>query len=131
MKITKRQLRRIIKEESIAALRESYMKQRYGEIENAILMTLEDSPGLSGIELAATIGDDYPENPNEMPLENEEVFSILDVMIEEDQVFFDTQEDAWYIAGSPEALAAIGDYDAESEFIGHGIRGREMSKSRR
>ena len=65
MKITKRQLRRLIKEESKKLLYESYMKQRYGEIENAILMALEDSPGLSGMDLVSIIGDQYPENPNE------------------------------------------------------------------
>ena len=131
MKITKTQLRKIIKEETTNMLHESYMKQRYGEIENAILMALEDSPGLSGAEIVADVSSHYPDNPNEMPVEQEEVFTILDVMQEEDQVFFDTQEDAWYIAGSPEALDAAGDYDAESEFIDHGIRGREMSKVRR
>ena len=48
-----------------------------------------------------------------MPVEREEVFTILDVLQEEGEVFFDTQEDAWYIADSPEAQTAM-DWDADA-----------------
>ena len=48
-----------------------------------------------------------------MPVDKEEVFTILDVMQEEGEVFFDTAEDAWYVANSPEAIAAM---DAQDQF---------------
>jgi len=131
MKISRKRLRKLIKEESKKLLYESYMKQRFTEMSDEVLAAIEASPGLSGMDIVSIVSDDYPYNPNEMPVDKEEVFTILDVMQEEGEVFFDTQEDAWYIADSPEALDAAGDYDAESEFIDHGIRGREMSKVRR
>ena len=130
MKITKRHLQKLIKEESIKALRESYMKQRFTEMSDIVIAVIEDEPGINGTGLVAVVSEEYPYNSNEMPVDKEEVYTILDVLIEEEQVFFDTQEDAWYIAGSPEALSVIGVHDAESEFIDHGIHGREMSKGR-
>mgnify|MGYP001308531800 CR=1 FL=1 len=45
MKITKRQLRRIIREEKQKLIREGTMKQYYGEIQNAILDCCEDNGG--------------------------------------------------------------------------------------
>lgn len=97
---------------------------------NLIIAVIEGEPGINGAGLVATLSEEYPYNSNEMPVDKEEVYTILDVLIDEEQVFFDTQEDAWYIAGSPEALSAIGIHDAESEFIDHGMRAREMSKGR-
>jgi|ETNvirenome_6_85_1030632.scaffolds.fasta_scaffold39861_2 phage I-like protein len=113
MKITKRQLRRIIKEEKARILSESYMKQRFTEMSDEVLAAIEEAPGLSGMDIVATVSGDYPYNSNEMPVDKEEVFTILDVMQEEGEVFFDTQEDAWYIADSPEAQTAM-DWDADS-----------------
>ncbi len=132
MKITKRRLRKLIKEESAKVLYESYMKQRFTEMSDEVLAAIEAEPGLSGMDIVATISDDYPYNSNEMPVDKEEVFTILDVMQEEGEVVFDTAEDAWYIAGSPEALDSVDvNASAEGEFIDHGIRAREMMRGRR
>tara|TARA_B100000700_G_C14995835_1_gene833740 strand:+ start:215 stop:538 length:324 start_codon:yes stop_codon:yes gene_type:complete len=105
MRITERKLRRVIRGQII---QESYMKQRFTEMSDEVLAIIESEPGLSGMDIVATVGDGYPYNPNEMPVEREEVFTILDVLQEEGEVFFDTQEDAWYIADSPEAQATMG-----------------------
>ena len=107
MKITRKRLRKLIKEESKKVLYESYMKQRFTEMSDEVLAAIEASPGLSGMDIVSIVSDDYPYNSNEMPVDKEEVFTILDVMQEEGEVFFDTQEDAWYIADSPEALEAM------------------------
>ena len=113
MKITRKQLRRIIKEESTKVLYESYMKQRFTEMSDEVLAAIEAEPGLSGMDIVATVSDGYPYNPNEMPVDKEEVFTILDVMQEEGEVFFDTAEDAWYVADSPEAIATM---DTQDQF---------------
>jgi hypothetical protein len=120
MKIAKAYLKRLIKEESVKVLRESYMKQRFTEMSDEVLATIEGEPGLSGMDIVMTVSNGYPYNSNEMPVDKEEVFTILDAMQEEDEVFFDTQEDAWYIAGSPEALdilskSSVHDYSARTD----------------
>ena len=38
---------------------------------------------------------------------DEEVFNALDIMMEDGQVFFDIEEDQWYMADSPQAQAAM------------------------
>ena len=89
------------------------MKQRFTEMSDEVLAAIEAEPGLSGMDIVSTVSDVYPYNSNEMPVEREEVFTILDVLQEEGEVFFDTQEDAWYIADSPEAQTAM-DWDADA-----------------
>ena len=89
------------------------MKRRFTEMSDEVLAIIEAEPGLSGEDLVATVGDGYPYNPNEMPVDKEEVFTILDVLQEQGDVFFDTAEDAWYIANSPEAIAAM---DTQDQF---------------
>lgn len=132
MRITKKRLIQIIKEEKRNVLLESYMKQRFTEMSDIVLSIIENEPGIDGLTIVSTVSDEYPYNPNEMPVEREEVFTILDVLQEEGEVFFDTQEDAWYIAGSPEAGDAIAYMDsAEDEFVDHGIHAREMMKAKR
>lgn len=113
MKITRKRLRKLIKEESKKVLYESYMKQRFTEMSDEVLATIEAEPGLSGMDIIATVSDNYPYNSNEMPVDKEEVFTILDVMQEEGEVVFDTAEDAWYVANSPEAIAAM---DTQDQF---------------
>ena len=113
MKITRKRLRKLIKEESKKVLYESYMKQRFTEMSDEVLAAIEASPGLSGMDIVSIVSDDYPYNSNEMPVDKEEVFTILDVMQEEGEVFFDTQEDAWYVANSPEAIAIM---DTQDQF---------------
>ena len=64
------------------------MKERYAEIENAILSVLWDNPGIGGLELVqrVSMGD------------SEEVFSMLDILLEEGEVVFNEEEDQWSLS---------------------------------
>jgi hypothetical protein len=88
---------------------ESYMKQRFTEMSDVVLSIITEVPGINGMDLVAAVSEDEG-GWGEMPVNKEEVFTILDIMQEEGDVFFDVQEDAWYITGSPEALAAMRAY---------------------
>jgi len=113
MRISRNYLRKLIKEESNKVIFEGYMKQRYTEMGDVIVSIIQSEPGISGMDLVAQVYAEYPENKNEMPADKEEVFAILDDMQEEGEVFFDTQEDAWYVANSPEAIAIM---DTQDQF---------------
>ena len=93
MKITKRQLRRIIKE--------NYMKQRYTEIQDTILTILWEKPNIAGMDLVAAV-QEYGWGDAPGP-EKGEVFSILDDLLEENEVVFNVEEDQW-------SLNDAGDY---------------------
>ena len=92
MKITKRQLRRII--------RESYMKERYGQMEDAILSTLWENPGIAGMDLVAAVVEWTINGAPawEAAPDQSEVFSILDNLLEEDEVVFNEEEDEWSLS---------------------------------
>ena len=96
MKISKLQLRRIIREEKNSLLRESYMKRRYTEMGDVITSVIESEPGISGADIVDLVHYEYPKNRNEMPVGKEEVFAILDDMLEDGAVFLDEEEDAWF-----------------------------------
>jgi hypothetical protein len=92
MKTSERQLRRLI--------RESYMKERYGQVEEIIYSVLEVAPGIGGMDLVDEIQSVWAVealNSDTPPPGQDEIFSILDNLQEENEVFFDTEEDAWYI----------------------------------
>ena len=92
MKITRRQIRKLI--------RESYMKERYAEIESAILPVLWDNPGIAGLELVQKVqayGWGRPDKDGAPPEANE-IFSILDNLLEEDEVVFNVEEDQWSLS---------------------------------
>ena len=110
MKITKGRFRELIKEESKRALRESYMKQRFTELSDIVLQIIDEAPGLDGAALVRTVVEVFNHEyrfGKQPHAEKEEVFTVLDVMQEDGEVFFDTQEDAWYVANSPEAITAM------------------------
>ena len=109
MKITEKQLRKIIKEETNSVLSESYMKQRYTEMGDEIISVISRHPGIAGRDLVSAVSAQYPENPNEMPVDKEEVFAILDDMMEDSEVWGDFENDGWYIAGSQEAIGVMQD----------------------
>ncbi len=105
MRITRTQIRNIIKE----SLNEGYMKQRFAEVADSIESVLAVSPGIAGEALAAEVMEDladYGMADPAMALDKQEVFDILDVMMEEGDVFFDIEEDRFYWAQSPEGLKA-------------------------
>ena len=107
---------KIIKEESKSVLRESYMKQRFTELSDIVLQIIDETPGLDGNALARTVIEVFNHEyrfGKQPHAEKEEVFTVLDVMQEDGEVFFDTQEDAWYAANSPEAIAAM---DTQDQF---------------
>ena len=93
MKINKRRLRQIIKE--------SYMKQRYTEIQDAVLTILWEKPGIAGMDLVAAV-QEYGWGDAPVP-EQDEVFSILDDLLEENEIIFNEEEDQW-------SLNNMGDY---------------------
>ena len=92
MRITSRNLRKIIRE----SLKEGFMKERWGEIEASIISALEDSPGLGGMEIVTYVISDTSSN-QEIPTEREEVFSVLDDLQDDGVVYFNVEEDEWYL----------------------------------
>ena len=98
MKITKRQLQRLIRE---AISREG--------LPAAVEASITENPGISGDELINAVLAD----PNFQGTDSKDIYASLDEMIEDGMVFFDTEEDAWYLADSPEAIAAM---DAQDQF---------------
>jgi len=107
MKITRKQIRKVIRE---SLLTEGGMKERFGEVQDASIFVLQDRPGISGDRLAAAVIEelsDYGMVDSGMAITQEEVFNALDIMMEDGQVFFDIEEDKWYLADSPQAQAAM------------------------
>jgi len=96
MKITRKQLRRIIKEERAKILKESNFKARHGDIESSILGAVDMDPGISGMELVKYVVSDSSEYGHEVPVAQEEVFAVLDNMLEDGTIFFNEEEDAWF-----------------------------------
>lgn len=106
MRITRKQIRNIIKE----SLNEGNMKERFGEIQSAVEDILDMSPGASGMEIVKYVKSDLSDYGMADPglaIGDEEVFNALDIMMEDGQVFFDIEEDQWYMADSPQAQAAM------------------------
>ena len=106
MRITRRQIRDIIKE----SLNESSMKERFGEIQSAVEDVLAMSPGIGGAEVAKYVKSelsDYGMVDPALAIDDEDVFGALDIMMEDGQVFFDIEEDKWYMADSPQGQAAM------------------------
>ena len=86
MKITRRQLRRIIREAGIApGIRQSLTSKLY----EAIVDTLMKRPRMSGSELVDTVNQMHPSVDAEL------IYDFLDQLLEDGEVFFDVEEDAW------------------------------------
>jgi hypothetical protein len=86
----------------IKLMTESYMKERYGEIEEIIYGVLEDSPGIAGEDLADEVRriaeeEWYDSFAGELPPERDEVFSVLDSLIDDGEVYFNEEEDQWFL----------------------------------
>ena len=107
LRITRRQLQKVLRESLFA---EGKMGERYAEIEGAVDIALNDSPGLAGAAVAAAVMEelsDYGMADPRLKITQEEIFDVLDVMMDEGQVFFDIENDMWYMADSPQGKAAI------------------------
>ena len=86
MKITRKQLRKIIIEAGIAAgVRQSLTSKLY----EAIIGVLERRPGMSGAELVDTVNQMHPSIDAEM------IYDFLDVLEQDGEVMFNVEEDAW------------------------------------
>lgn len=107
MRITRTQIRNIIRE----SLSEGTMKAIFTEVENAIEDVLSMNPGASGAEVAKYVMSDLSHyghgDPASYSIDKQEVFNVLDIMIEDGRVFFDTEEDRWYMTDSLEGQAAM------------------------
>lgn len=96
MKTTKRQLRQIIKEEINRVIKENLSDDQLTELVwGSVMSTLESTPGIGGEELAEIVSQ-HP--AIDVPL----VFTMLDTFLEDGEVLFDEEEDAWFLPGSPE-----------------------------
>ena len=96
MKITRRQLKRII--------RESLVNREHDDIVSLIYAVLEDSMssptgGIEGLALASEVirmaDEDNPASFQYRPLTNDDVFSVLDELMYDGEVHFDVEEDVW------------------------------------
>lgn len=97
MKLSKNQLKRIINEEKHKLMREGEMKRRHMVVGDAVINSLEDFPGMSGEELVTYVISDLSEyGQSDWPLTRDEVFPVLDDLLEAGDIFFDEQEDAWF-----------------------------------
>jgi hypothetical protein len=115
MKITKRQLRRLI--------REGYMKERYTDIQEAILDILHKTPEIAGLDLVARVqAYGWGDAPGAIP-EKGEIFSILDILLEEDEVLFNVEEDRWSLSGWRErGPGEIGAVELDSQHEGMSLK---------
>ena len=96
MKITKRQLRRIIKEEVSHVMKENLSDDQLTEIVwDSVMSEIGNRPGIGGEELAE-IASQHP--AVDVPL----VFQMLDTFLEDGELLFDEEEDAWFLPDSPE-----------------------------
>ena len=89
MKITRHQLRRIITE--AVGDPEGGTQNIETEIENSIMDTLVDQPGIGGRELAQQVMSEVP------GVDRDSVFSFLDVLLEDGVVYFNEEEDEWHL----------------------------------
>ena len=85
MKITKRQLRRIIRE-AIAPGPTGF------SLQDIVLGIVRDNPGMGGMDIVAATQF----QPMDPPVERNEIFAVLDELQEMGQVFFDVEEDEWW-----------------------------------
>ena len=86
MKITRKQLRRIIREAGIApGVRQSLTSKLY----EAIVSVLSRRPRMSGAELVDTVNQMHPS------VDAEIIYDFLDVLEQDGEVIFNVEEDAW------------------------------------
>ena len=86
-------------------VRESFMKKRHTAIGDIIFQIIDAAPGITGVSLVDEVGRQY-EDPDNMPVMQDEIYAILDDMIDSDEVWLDEEEDEWYVYDSPEMMAA-------------------------
>ena len=86
MRITRKQLRKIIQEVGIApGVPQSLMSKLY----EAVMETLEGRPGMSGAELVDSVNQMHPDVDAEL------IYEFLDELLDDGEVMFDVENDAW------------------------------------
>tara|TARA_B100000085_G_C18422235_1_gene463202 strand:+ start:500 stop:769 length:270 start_codon:yes stop_codon:yes gene_type:complete len=89
MKITRKQLRKIIKEVGIApGVPQSLMSKLY----EAVMEVLEGRPGMSGTELVDTVNQMHPS------IDAELIYDFLDQLEADGEIMYDESMDAWSLA---------------------------------
>ena len=99
MRISKKKLRKIIREEYARVLKEATMMGRAPmgalpsqKMYQAITKVLARSPGMEGSELVDTVNQMHP------GLDAEAIYDFLDELLEDGEVMFDVEMDAWSLA---------------------------------
>ena len=94
MKITKRQLRQIIRESLIkeVGIAPGVPQSLTSKMYEAVIEVLEGRPGMSGAELVDTV------NQMHRDLDAEVIYDFLDELLEDGEVTFDVEMDAWSLA---------------------------------
>ena len=86
MKITRKQIRKIIQEVGIApGVPQSLTSKLY----EAVMEVLEGRPGMSGAELVDTVNQMHPS------IDAELIYEFLDELLEDGEVMFNVEEDEW------------------------------------
>ncbi len=89
MKITRKQIRKIIKEVGIApGVPQSLMSKLY----EAVMEVLEGRPGMSGTELVDTVNQMHPS------IDAELIYDFLDQLEADGEIMYDESMDAWSLA---------------------------------
>ena len=89
MRITRKQLRKIIQEVGIApGVPQSLTSKLY----EAVVEVLEEMPGVSGAELVDAVNQMHPSVDAEM------IYEFLDELLDDGEVMFDVENDAWSLA---------------------------------
>jgi hypothetical protein len=95
MKITNLQLRKLIRE-ALLKERPIGLHENWEAYKDSIMHVLwENMGGMSGMELVAAVQNGY--NWHTPPSRND-IFSVLDNLIEEEEVTFNAEEDIWTIS---------------------------------
>ena len=79
-----------------SAILNSNFGVKTSEITTSILDFIECNPGVSGNAILNEINRVYKDLSNDLYF-NDNVYFILDVLVEKNFLFFDFQEDAWYV----------------------------------
>ena len=79
-----------------SAILNSNFGVKTSEITTSILDFIEGNPGVCGNAILNEISRVYKDLSNDFYF-NDNVYFILDVLVEKNFLFFDFQEDAWYV----------------------------------
>jgi len=79
-----------------SAILNSKLGEKTSEVTTSILDFIEGNPGVSGNGILNEMNRVYSNLADEFYF-NDNVYFILDVLVEKNFLFFDFQEDSWYV----------------------------------